>query len=94
MFSFIDAFFDQPKEQLLKSLPFEEAINAALLHFAGDIGTLLRNIIAHERGDWNAIQWPELAAFQAQTSMRDVEPAVHVWVPTPPKEVLGRKEEA
>ncbi|HAG94361.1 MAG: hypothetical protein CMK83_25165 [Pseudomonadales bacterium] len=69
MFSFIDAFFDQPKEQLLKSLPFEEAINAALLHFAGDIGTLLRNIIAHERGDWNAIQWPELAALGIEESL-------------------------
>lgn len=69
MFSFIDAYFDQPKEQLLKSLPFDDAINAALLHFTGDIGTLLRNVIAHERGEWNEIQWAELEAMGVEESL-------------------------
>ncbi len=60
MFSFVDAYFDRPKEELLQSLPFDDELNAALLHFEGDSGKLLRNVIAHERGEWANIQWQEL----------------------------------
>ncbi|MAR92254.1 MAG: HDOD domain-containing protein [Pseudomonadota bacterium] len=69
MFSFIDAFFDQPKEALLKSLPFEEHINQALLQFEGETGTLLRYVIAHERGEWEQIDWQDLAARQIDESL-------------------------
>lgn len=62
MFSFIDAFFDQTKETLLQSLPFDNAINRALLHYEGDTGKLLRNVIAHERGQWEEVNWTELNA--------------------------------
>ncbi|MEE2731596.1 MAG: HDOD domain-containing protein [Pseudomonadota bacterium] len=61
MFSFIDAFFDQPKQELLQSLPFDDSLNDALLHFGGDTGKLLRNLIAHERGEWGDVNWQELA---------------------------------
>jgi len=60
MFSFIDAFFDQPIETLLQSLPFDNAINDALLHYEGDTGKLLRYVIAHERGQWEEIDWAYL----------------------------------
>lgn len=62
MFSFIDAYFDQPKATLLHSLPFDSAINNALLHYEGDTGKLLRNVIAHEQGEWDSINWEELSA--------------------------------
>lgn len=63
MFSFIDAYFDRPKEELLQSLPFGDALNNALLHFEGDTGKLLHNVIAHERGNWEEISWQELSAL-------------------------------
>lgn len=63
MFSFIDAYFDRPKEELLQSLPFNDSLNNALLHFEGDTGKLLRNVIAHERGNWDEIDWQELSAL-------------------------------
>ena len=63
MFSFVDAFFDRSKEELLQSLPFDDDLNNALLHFAGDSGKMLRNVIAHERGHWQDIAWQELNAL-------------------------------
>ena len=61
MFSFIDAFFDQSKETLLQSLPFNDDVNRALLHYEGSAGRILQAVEAHERGDWNKINWQELA---------------------------------
>jgi EAL and modified HD-GYP domain-containing signal transduction protein len=60
MFSFIDAFFDQSKEVILQSLPFDDDINAALLHYEGNTGKILASVIAHERGAWDEINWPYL----------------------------------
>lgn len=60
MFSFVDAYFDQPKEKLLNSLPFNAEINDALLHFNGDTGKMLRNVIALEQGNWDQINWQHL----------------------------------
>ena len=60
MFSLIDAFFDQPKEKLLNSLPFDDHINQALLHNEGDLGKVLQSLIHHERGQWSDIDWDYL----------------------------------
>ena len=62
-FTFIDAFFDQPKQNILSSLPFSDAINAALLHYEGTAGKILGAVEAHEQGHWNAIDWQGLAAL-------------------------------
>lgn len=69
MFSFIDAYFDRSKEELLQSLPFDDSLNHALLHFEGDSGKLLRNVIAHERGNWDQIGWQELGALGIEEDM-------------------------
>jgi c-di-GMP-related signal transduction protein len=69
MFSFVDAYFDQPKEKLLNSLPFNSTINDALLHFSGEAGKMLSNVIALERGHWEQIHWQNLAAFGVEEEL-------------------------
>jgi len=63
MFSFVDAFFDQSKESLLQSLPFNDDVNRALLHYEGTAGRILQAVEAHERGDWQTIDWLKLEAL-------------------------------
>jgi EAL and modified HD-GYP domain-containing signal transduction protein len=60
MFSLIDAFFDQPKAAILASLPFNDAVNGALLQYQGTPGRILRAVEAHEQGHWDVIDWQEL----------------------------------
>lgn len=61
MFSLIDAFFDQGKANILSSLPFNDTVNDALLHYAGCAGKILRAVEAHEQGQWDSIDWGELS---------------------------------
>lgn len=68
MFSFIDAFFDQTKETILASLPFNDSVNDALLHYAGPAGRILQSVEAHEQGHWDAIHWTELAGYGIEQS--------------------------
>lgn len=63
MFSFIDAFFDQTKEKILQTLPFNDEVNRAILHFEGTAGCLLQSVAAHEQGHWDQIDWPALDAL-------------------------------
>ncbi|MCG8313199.1 MAG: HDOD domain-containing protein [Pseudomonadales bacterium] len=60
LFSSIDAFFDQSKENILETLPLESEISDALLEFKGPIGTLLQASIHHEQGEWGKINWSSL----------------------------------
>lgn len=62
MFSFIDAFFDQNKETILQSLPFNDEVNQALLHYEGSAGKILQSVAAHEQGHWDQIDWQALDA--------------------------------
>lgn len=61
IFSLVDAFFDRPKEELLDSLPFDQAIREAILSGAGHLGLLLETVKCHEVGRWDAIVWGALA---------------------------------
>lgn len=63
MFSFIDAFFDQSKESILRSLPFNEEVNRALLHYEGVPGKMMQAVAAHEQGHWDQINWQTLEAM-------------------------------
>jgi len=63
MFSLIDAFFDQTKQTILGGLPFSDAVNAALLHYDGPAGKILRAVEAHEQGHWSDIDWNALHAI-------------------------------
>ena len=60
MFSLIDAFFDQSKENILETLPLEAEISDALLEYKGPIGALLKASIHHEQGEWGKINWNTL----------------------------------
>ncbi|HVL00623.1 MAG TPA: HDOD domain-containing protein [Dongiaceae bacterium] len=57
MFSFIDAFFDQNKATILHSLPFNDDVNRALLHYEGEAGRILEAVENHEQGHWDLIDW-------------------------------------
>ena len=60
MFSLLDAMMDAPLEELLTSLPLSEEITRALLQGDGPFGDILKNTVAYERGEWDAIDCPEL----------------------------------
>lgn len=60
LFSCVDAFFDQSKENILENLPLEKDISDALLTYKGDLGLLLESVIHHEQGKWEQIDWNKL----------------------------------
>jgi c-di-GMP-related signal transduction protein len=49
---------------ILRSLPFSEEINVALLRQKGgtEMGQALDCVIAHEQGEWNMIKFVHLSA--------------------------------
>jgi len=55
MFSMIDAFIDQPMEEILNDLPLSEAIKTALLGGENLYRTALETAMSYERGDWDSL---------------------------------------
>lgn len=55
LFSLLDAMLDQPLDLLMKQLPLAEPIRQAILSHQGDMGQILTQVIAFERGDWNSL---------------------------------------
>jgi EAL and modified HD-GYP domain-containing signal transduction protein len=55
LFSLLDAMLDQPLDLLMKQLPLAEPIRQAILSHQGDMGKILREVIAFERGDWSSL---------------------------------------
>lgn len=51
LFSVLDALMDMPMNQVLDYLPLDKEIKQALLAQEGQMGIVLRSIIAHEQGD-------------------------------------------
>jgi len=62
MFSLLDAMMDMPLENLLESMPLADEITDTLLQGTGPYSVILNNTLAYERGDWEAIDCPELSA--------------------------------
>ena len=62
MFSLLDAMMDMPLESLLESMPLADEITDALLKGTGPYSLILNNTLAYERGDWEAIDCPQLSA--------------------------------
>jgi len=60
LFSLLDALFDKPLEEILSLLPVADDIRAALLLGRGEYAELLACVLAHECGDWPAVQMPPL----------------------------------
>jgi EAL and modified HD-GYP domain-containing signal transduction protein len=54
MFSVADALANAPMQDVIEQLPFREDIAAALLHGSGPLGELLTEVMAYERGDFDA----------------------------------------
>lgn len=52
LFSTLDAFYDQPIEQLVKELPLAESISDALVSRKGVLGEILEYVVFYERGMW------------------------------------------
>ncbi|HNU92311.1 MAG TPA: HDOD domain-containing protein [Spirochaetota bacterium] len=55
MFSMIDAFIDQPMEEILGDLPLSEDIKTALLGGENLYRTALETAMSYERGDWDSL---------------------------------------
>jgi len=53
LFSTLDAFMEQPMEDVIRQLRLSPEINSALLHCKGRHGKALLAVIAYERGDWD-----------------------------------------
>jgi EAL and modified HD-GYP domain-containing signal transduction protein len=54
LLSVADALANVPMQQVIEQFPFREDIAAALLHGTGQLGELLTEVIAYERGDFDA----------------------------------------
>ncbi|WP_298845761.1 EAL and HDOD domain-containing protein [uncultured Salinicola sp.] len=68
LFSYLEAFFNRPLEELVESLPLHASISAALLHHDGPVGTLLETAIRLESGEWNEIPWTRLTSLGIKAS--------------------------
>ena len=64
LLSVLDAIAQAPLEQVLASLPLDEAINKALLQHAGPLGRILACALAYERCDWEALDMLGLESSQ------------------------------
>lgn len=60
LFSYLEAFFEQPLDALIDTLPLHDSINQALLTLEGPVGALLDTAIKLESARWNEIPWARL----------------------------------
>ena len=51
LFSVVDALMDMPMQNVLKALPFSDDVSQALIYRRGEMGDVLKAVIAHERGE-------------------------------------------
>ncbi|MGD0455481.1 MAG: EAL domain-containing protein [Solirubrobacteraceae bacterium] len=54
LFSVADALANAPMQDVIEQLPFRHDIAAALLHGGGELGETLTEVIAYQRGDFDA----------------------------------------
>ncbi len=54
LFSVADALANAPMQDVIAQLPFREDVGAALVRGSGELGTTLTEVIAYERGDFDA----------------------------------------
>jgi EAL and modified HD-GYP domain-containing signal transduction protein len=60
LFSVLDALVDTPMPEVLPTLPLADDVTQALLSYEGMLGTVLRCVLAYERGQWNDVTCPGL----------------------------------
>jgi EAL and modified HD-GYP domain-containing signal transduction protein len=54
LFSVADALADAPMAEVIEQLPFRQDVIAALLDGSGELGEMLTEVIAYQRGDFDA----------------------------------------
>jgi len=70
LLSTLDAYFDQPLEKVITSMPLREDLVDALLNYSGVYGDILRVIIALERAELEEMDWSFLS--QHQVTVEDI----------------------
>ena len=55
LLSILDALMDTPMFEVLVSLPLDDDVVQALLHYEGILGLTLRSVLAYERGNWDEV---------------------------------------
>ncbi len=55
LFSYLPVFFNEDMKTLLKGLPLSPAVNNALIHHSGKLGTALKITCLYEAGQWDKI---------------------------------------
>ncbi len=53
LFSIIDAILDAPMAEIIAMLPLSDEVQAALLSQEGVMGTILKGVLAYEKGEWD-----------------------------------------
>lgn len=64
LFSVLDAIMDTPIIDLLDSVNLSTPIKLALLDHEGTHGEILRQVLCHEQGDWDALKNTGIAASE------------------------------
>ena len=63
LLSTMDAYFDQPLEEILGNMSLRPDVKAALLDREGELGAVLALVERVQRGELKAIEWDRLADF-------------------------------
>jgi EAL and modified HD-GYP domain-containing signal transduction protein len=80
LLSTLDAYFDQPLASLIAGFALHPDLSDALLSFSGNCGQVLRAVIAHERAQWDDIDWEYLATFNiAADDINEAYQASIIW---------------
>lgn len=61
LLSTLDAFMDQPLDELITSMPVPDSYKEAIINFNGLMGTILINTMLYEQGAWQKINWNQLS---------------------------------
>jgi EAL and modified HD-GYP domain-containing signal transduction protein len=61
LLSSFDAIFEMPLPEVLKSLPLSDGLRNAVLKHEGLPGEAVDCVIAHERAEWDSIEYGRLA---------------------------------
>lgn len=73
LFSYLPSFLDEELSLLLKDLPLEANIKAALLESKGNLGGILNVVKAYESGQWTRIPFEQLSDKEVtQESLREL----------------------
>ena len=71
LFSIIDTLMNQDMELLIEGLPLTENIRAALIRHEGELGKILRCVLAYESGNWKNANYNKLSVNEVRECYLD-----------------------